>query len=51
MKVSLPALRDRTEDIPLLVEHFLELAASQTESRVQVGYETIRKLQKHSWPR
>jgi len=47
IKVRLPALRQRPEDIPLLVEHFL--AASGAE-RVQVGWDTMRRLQAHPWP-
>ena len=50
MKVVLPALRERQEDVPLLVEHFLSLLAKESGEHVQVGYETIRKLQRHSWP-
>ena len=50
LKVILPALRDRVEDIPLLVDHFLTQNAQGTGSRVQVGYDTIKKLQKHAWP-
>ncbi len=47
IKVRLPALRQRPEDIPLLVEHFLGAAG---QSDVQVGYETMRRLQAHPWP-
>ncbi len=50
LKITLPALRDRVEDIPLLVEHFLAQNEEGTGARVQVGYDTIRKLQKHGWP-
>ena len=47
LKVKLPPLRRRPEDIPLLVEHFLEVSGA---SDVQVGYETMRRLQAHPWP-
>ena len=47
IKVRLPPLRRRPEDIPLLVETFLE-ASGATD--VQVGYETMRRLQTHPWP-
>ena len=43
-------LRERQDDVPMLVEHFLSLIAKDSGAHVQVGYETIRKLQKHSWP-
>jgi len=47
LKIRLPPLRQRVEDIPLLVSHFLEAAGA---SEVQVGYETMRRLQAHPWP-
>jgi DNA-binding NtrC family response regulator len=47
IKMRLPALRQRPEDIPLLVEHFL---ASSGATDVQVGWETMRRLQSHPWP-
>lgn len=50
LKITLPALRDRVEDIPLLVEHFLAQNERSSGTRVQVGYDTIRKLQQHGWP-
>ncbi|MFO0744387.1 MAG: sigma 54-interacting transcriptional regulator [Myxococcota bacterium] len=47
IKMRLPSLRQRPEDIPLLVEHFLAVAGA---SDVQVGWETMRRLQAHPWP-
>jgi len=34
VSISLPPLRDRTEDIPALIEHFLKEAAAETGSKV-----------------
>ena len=41
---------ERVDDIPLLVEHFLTQNEKGSGTKVQVGYETIKKLQQHSWP-
>ncbi|MCB9727426.1 MAG: sigma 54-dependent Fis family transcriptional regulator [Deltaproteobacteria bacterium] len=46
IKVKLPPLRLRPEDIPLLVKHFLDEAGSQS---VHVGFETMQRLQQHPW--
>jgi sigma-54 dependent transcriptional regulator, acetoin dehydrogenase operon transcriptional activator AcoR len=49
--ISLPPLRERRLDIPLLVEHFLELVAAETERPV-LGYtnEAIDTLSAYTWP-
>ena len=49
--VVMPPLRDRREDIPLLVQHFLErLAAGTGRPAVTVSQEAIRRLMAYSWP-
>lgn len=50
--VHLPALRDRREDIPLLVQSFLQrLCAEQVPARtVTMSQEAMRRLMAHSWP-
>jgi len=51
--VQLPSLRERKEDIPLLVRHFLErFGADGAAPRpgVTVSQEAMRRLMSYSWP-
>jgi two-component system nitrogen regulation response regulator NtrX len=49
--VHVPPLRDRRDDIPLLVEHFLELYCAREERPpVDISPEAIARLQRHEWP-
>ena len=52
IKVVLPALRNRPEDVPLLVNHFVEALrpTSGAGAGFQINYETMAKLQRHAWP-
>ncbi|MGA2245123.1 MAG: sigma 54-interacting transcriptional regulator [Verrucomicrobiota bacterium] len=46
-----PALRERPEDIPVLVRHFVQLFSSRTGRRVtEVPVETMNALLRCSWP-
>lgn len=46
IRVKLPALRQRHEDIPHLVRHFLQEAGAPD---LAVNFETMKRLQAHPW--
>lgn len=49
--ILLPPLRDRVEDIPLLVEHFIEKISSEAQKRVRgITPEAMRMLMHYRWP-
>jgi DNA-binding NtrC family response regulator len=49
--ITLPPLRDRREDIPLLVEHFLEKYARDAGKRVtRVEARAMEAMASHGWP-
>jgi DNA-binding NtrC family response regulator len=54
--VELPPLRERKEDIPLLIQHFLDKfraadqAAGQSRPALTVAQDAIRRLMAYSWP-
>jgi two-component system nitrogen regulation response regulator NtrX len=49
--IKVPALRERPEDILSLVEHFLELFASEYgQQPKKITPDAIKILQKHAWP-
>jgi DNA-binding NtrC family response regulator len=49
--VQLPPLRDRRDDVPLLVQHFLQkLSADSGRATVTVSQEALRSLMAYPWP-
>jgi DNA-binding NtrC family response regulator len=49
--ITLPALRQRREDISLLVAHFIRKYSEQNQKNiVGIQYEALQRLQVHTWP-
>jgi two-component system response regulator HydG len=48
--LRVPPLRERREDVPLLVEHFLEAHARRTGVRKRLDPEALARLETYSWP-
>jgi DNA-binding NtrC family response regulator len=47
--ITLPALKDRKEDIPLLIEHFLN-SYPKTDATTELTQEMIVQMINYSWP-
>jgi DNA-binding NtrC family response regulator len=50
VNVAIPPLRERREDIPALVEVFLDRYGRETHRRVQIGPEVLTAFLAHDWP-
>ena len=48
--IQIPPLRDRREDIPLLIEQFLANASTRTGRAVTISPEAVRRLTAAQWP-
>jgi two-component system, NtrC family, response regulator AtoC len=50
IEVRIPPLRERRDEIPALVEHFLAAANKQYGRAVEIPPALLRRLVEHSWP-
>lgn len=51
VEVHVPSLRERTEDIAALVDHFLEIYSKKYKIPAKrMNASTLKRLEKHSWP-
>lgn len=48
--IRLPALRQRREDIPLIVEHYLQQLKKELGAEKAITPEAMRQLVEHDWP-
>ncbi|RME57966.1 MAG: sigma-54-dependent Fis family transcriptional regulator, partial [Candidatus Dadabacteria bacterium] len=50
IRISIPPLRERLEDIEELAEHFLNLLKVQKQLHLSISKEALEKLKNYSWP-
>jgi DNA-binding NtrC family response regulator len=51
IKIVLPPLRDRREDIPLLVKHFLDVFSKENGKSIEsISPDVLQLLDRHPWP-
>lgn len=50
LRIELPPLRERREDIPLLIEHFVATQRHSGGRTLRFSDEALRCLCEHSWP-
>jgi DNA-binding NtrC family response regulator len=50
VEITVPPLRDRVEDIPALVNYFMDLYGTKYRKQRTVSQEALKQLREHRWP-
>ena len=50
IRIRIPPLRERPEDIPLLAQHFWDVAARRVESAATLTHAVLAELARYHWP-
>jgi DNA-binding NtrC family response regulator len=50
IRIRVPPLRERPEDIPVLAHHFWSIVAARVGTRASLAHSTITALSRYSWP-
>ena len=50
IRIRVPPLRERPEDIPLLAQHFWRIVAPRVGTRALLAHSTVTALARYSWP-
>ncbi len=51
IEIRMPALKERSDDIPVLIRHYLDLFSKETGKNVQdIDYEAMQALLAYEWP-
>jgi transcriptional regulator with PAS, ATPase and Fis domain len=50
IRILVPPLRERPDDIPVLAMHFWRIAAARTGTRAVLSHSTLSELSRYHWP-
>lgn len=48
--IHIPAVRERKEDVPLLIEHFMERHRQKNKRNYQLSKDLLQQLTEYAWP-